>query len=133
MGQNTEQKNPEMEMTQRTPLEPHKSRLLPGDRKSRGRHAGRYAVLLPIVFIGFFLALKKAFGEADMPGAQMLRMVVFIPLMSALLTGCIPLIAGVFSAQTWGRRIAKVAAVLLLLALTLPLAFCSLAFDVRFT
>jgi len=63
----------------------------------------------------------------------MLRLVVFIPLMAALMTGSLPLLVGLFGAQTWGRRIRKIFTVLLLLALTLPLAFCSLAFDIRFT
>ena len=119
-------------MTPATPPEIN-DHLSPRERKSSRSRAGLYAVLLPVAFVGFFLALKKAFGEADMPGAQMLRVFVFIPLMAALLTGCIPLAAGLFHSQTWGRRITKIFALLLLLALTLPLAFCSLAFDIRFT
>jgi hypothetical protein len=86
-----------------------------------------------VAFIAFFLALKKAFGEADMPGTQMLRTFLFILLMSALLTGCILLVVGFFRAETWGRRITRLAAVILLLVLTLPPAFCSVAVDVRFT
>ena len=70
--------------------------LPPGDRNPRRRRlpAGAYAVLLPLAFVGFYLGLKKAFGDADMAGAQMLRLVVFIPAMAALMTGCLPLLAG---------------------------------------
>lgn len=120
-------------MTQATPPEPDDNRLLQNERKTLSSGRRRYAVLLPVAFIGFFLVIKKAFGEADMPGAQMLRTFLLFPLMSALLTSCIPLVAGFFSAKTWGRRITKLVAVMLLLVLTLPLAFCSLAVDVRFT
>ena len=121
-------------MNMSTPPEGRGS-LPPGDRNPR-RHplpAGAYAVLLPLAFVGFYLGLKKAFGDADMAGAQMLRLVVFIPAMAALMTGCLPLLVGLFAAQTWGRRFLRIFYVLLLLALTLPLAFCSLVFDIRFT
>ncbi len=90
-------------------------------------------MLLALVFIGLIVGLKKAFGEADMPGAQFLRSFVFIPAMAALITGCLPLLRSLAGTQTWGRRILKIFAVVLLVALTLSLGMCSLAFDVRFT
>ena len=109
---------------------------VPLDEAARARarwSTGALAVLLPLAFVGFYLGLSKALGEAAMPGAQALRAFVFVPLMAALMTGCLPLLAGLLRAPTWGRRLARLLAILLMLALTLPLAFCSLAFDVRFT
>lgn len=106
-----------------------------GDALRPGRRlpAGAWAVLLPLAFVGLYLAFRKVLGRADMPGAQALRLFVFIPAMAALTTGSLPLLAGVFRSRTWGRRIVRLLAVLLMVALTLPLALCSLAFDVCFT
>ena len=120
-------------MTRSTPPRPDAGQPPVAPGSGRRISAATCAVLLPLAFVGFYLALKKMLGPADMPGAQGLRLFVFIPAMAALLTGSLPLLASVFGSQTWGRRLLRILGVLLMLALTLPLAFCSLAFDVRFT
>jgi hypothetical protein len=100
-------------------------------RRRRALERWRRPVLFIAVGVAIDLALDNVLGEAPLPMGQLLRK-VDNALIAALLTGCLWNLSSMFGAQTNGR-LARILALVVMLALTLPLALCTMIVGVQFT